>query len=170
MSNRNDAENRVRLENLMKQYGTDLLRLCTMHLRDPELARDAVQETFLKVYRAMDQYRGEASEKTYLTSIAMNVCRDMLKSAWFRHRSPVALDQLPEEASDFQMPDDTVLSEVMRLPLKYREVVLLRFYQDLKLGEIAEALGISVGKVRSRLSSASGILREKLKEWVTDEA
>ena len=170
MSNRHDADARVRLEKMMEQYGTDLLRLCTMVLRDPELARDAVQETFLKVYRAMDQYRGDASDKTYLTAIAMNVCRDTLKSAWFRHRSPVALDQLPEEASDFQMPDDTVLSEVMRLPMKYREVVLLRFYQDLKLGEIAEALGISVGKVRRRLSSAGDILRERLKEWMSDEA
>ena len=170
MSNRHDADARVRLEKMMEQYGTDLLRLCAMVLRDPELARDAVQDTFLKAYRAMDRFRGEASDKTYLTAIAMNVCRDTLKSAWFRHRSPVALDQLPEEASDFQMPDDTVLSEVMRLPMKYREVVLLRFYQDLKLGEIAEALGISVGKVRRRLSSAGDILRERLKEWMSDEA
>ena len=170
MSNRHDADARVRLEKMMEQYGTDLLRLCVMVLRDPELARDAVQDTFLKAYRAMDRFRGEASDKTYLTAIAMNVCRDTLKSAWFRHRSPVALDQLPEEASDFQMPDDTVLSEVMRLPMKYREVVLLRFYQDLKLGAIAEALGISVGKVRRRLSSAGDILRERLKEWMSDEA
>ena len=170
MSNRNDAEAHDRLERMMEQYGTDLLRLCTMYLHDPDLARDAVQDTFLKAYRAMERFRGEASEKTYLTTIAMNVCRDMLKSAWSRHRSPVALDQLPEEASELRMPDDTVLSEVMRLPARYREVVLLRYYQDMKLGEIAGALGISMGKVRSRLSSANSILKDKLKEWINDEA
>ena len=157
MSNPHDAEARDRLERMMDQYGADLLRLCAIYLRDPELARDAVQDTFLKAYRAMDRFRGEVSEKTYLTSIAMSVCRDMLKSAWFRHRSPIALDRLPEEAADFQMPDDTVLCEVMRLPVRYREIVLLRYYRGMKLGEIAEALGISLGKVRSRLDSANGI-------------
>ncbi len=164
-----DPERGMQLERLMKQYGTDLLRLCAMMLKDAELARDAVQDTFIRAYRAMDRYRGEASEKTYLTAIAVNVCRDYLKSAWSRHKSPVDLDRLPEEASAFDFPDDTVLSEVMRLPRSYREVVLLRFYEDMKLSEIAKALHSPIGRVRTRLNRANAILREKLKEWYYDE-
>lgn len=170
MSFDNNTESVMQLERLMKQYGTDLLRLCAMVLKDAELARDAVQDTFIRAYGAMDKFRGEASEKTYLTAIAMNVCRDYLKSAWSRHKSPVDFDRLPEEASAFTFPDDTVLSEVMSLPRKYREVVLLRFYEDMKLGEIAAALHCSIGRVRTRLNRANSILKEKLKEWYCDEA
>jgi RNA polymerase sigma-70 factor (ECF subfamily) len=57
----------------------------------------------------------------------------------------------------------------MRLPVKYREVVLLRYYEGLKLKEVASALRLSDGKVRSRLNKANGILRERLKEWYYDE-
>ena len=57
--------------------------MCYAMLRDAEQAKDAVQETFVKAYRAMDDWRGACSEKTWLTRIAVNTCRDMRRSAWF---------------------------------------------------------------------------------------
>ena len=57
----------------------------------------------------------------------------------------------------------------MRLPAKYREVILLRYYEGLKLREIASALRLSLGKVRSRLNRANVILQDRLKEWYQDE-
>jgi RNA polymerase sigma-70 factor (ECF subfamily) len=57
----------------------------------------------------------------------------------------------------------------MGLPAKYREVVLLRYYEGLKLKEIAGALRLSDGKVRSRLNRANALLRDRLKEWYYDE-
>lgn len=65
--------------------------------------------------------------------------------------------------------DDTVLSEVTRLPRRYREAVLLRYYQGLRLKETAEALQISNSAVKQRLKRANAILRERLKEWYFDE-
>ena len=62
-----------------------------------------------------------------------------------------------------------MLTEVMSLPAKYREVVLLRYYKGLKLKEIASALRLSDGKVRSRLNRANTILRDRLKEWYDNE-
>ena len=133
-------------------------------------AQDAVQETFIKAYRHFSDYRGESSEKTWLTAIAINISRDMLKSAWFRHQSrSIDLDTLPEQPAEFDFPDNTVLTEVMRLPAKYREVILLRYYEGLKLKEIASALGLSDGRVRSRLNKANGLLRDRLKEWFYNE-
>ena len=160
---------RSELERLMEQYGSSLLRMCALYLKDADLAQDAVQETFIRAYRHIEDYRGESSERTWLMAIAINVSRDMLRTAWFRHQSRIDPDSLPERPADFVFPDNTVLTEVMRLPAKYREVILLRYYEGLKLKEVASALQLSDGKVRSRLNKANNILRDRLKEWYYDE-
>ena len=158
------------IERLMEQYGSSLLRMCALYLKDADLAQDAVQETFIRAYRHLDNYRGESSEKTWLTAIAMNVSRDMLRTAWFHHQSrSTDIDALPEQPADFEFPDNTVLAEVMRLPAKYREVILLRYYEGLKLKEVASALGLSDSRVRSRLNKANELLRDRLKEWYYNE-
>ncbi len=162
-------DSRSELDRLMEQYGSTLLRMSALYLKDADLAQDAVQETFLKAYRRLSDYRGDSSEKTWLTSICINVCRDMLRTAWFRHQSRVDVDSLPERPANFDFPDNTVLTEVMQLPAKYRKVILLRYYEGLKLKEIASALGLSDGRVRSRLNKANGILRDRLEEWYYDE-
>ena len=161
---------RSELERLMEQYGSRLLRMCALYLKDADLAQDAVQETFIRAYRHIEDYRGESSERTWLTAIAINVSRDMLRTAWFRHQSrSTDIDTLPEKPAEFEFPDNTVLTEVMHLPAKYREVVLLRYYEGLKLKEVASALGLSDGRVRSRLNRANELLRDRLKEWYFNE-
>ena len=161
---------RSELERLMEQYGSSLLRMCALYLKDADLAQDAVQETFIRAYRHIEDYRGESSERTWLTAIAINVSRDMLRTAWFRHQSrSTDIDTLPEKPAEFEFPDNTVLTEVMHLPAKYREVVLLRYYEGLKLKEVASALGLSDGRVRSRLNKANELLRDRLKEWYYNE-
>ena len=163
------SDSQSEIERLMEQYGSSLLRMSALYLKDASLAQDAVQETFLKAYRCLENYRGESSEKTWLTTICINTCRDMLRTAWFRHQSRVSMEALPERPADFVFLDNTVLTEVMRLPAKYREVVLLRYYEGLKLKEVASALRLSSSKVRTRLKRANAILQESLKEWYYDE-
>jgi len=162
-------DSRAQLDRLMEEYGSSLLRMSALYLKSADLAQDAVQETFLKAYRHLSAYRGDSSEKTWLTAICINVCRDMLRTPWFKHQSRMDMDQLPEKPAAFAFPDDTVLTEVMGLPAKYREVILLRYYEGLKLKEVAGALRLSVGKVRNRLDKANRILRDRLKEWYYDE-
>ncbi|MBQ8955081.1 MAG: sigma-70 family RNA polymerase sigma factor [Clostridia bacterium] len=166
----NQLDGRSELDRLMEQYGSSLLRMSALYLKDADLAQDAVQETFIKAFRHLNDYRGESSEKTWLTTICVNTCRDMLRTAWFRHQSRIDLDSLPERPADFEFPDNTVLTAVMRLPAKYREVVLLRYYEGLKLKEVAGALRLSEGKVRSRLNKANDLLRDRLKEWYYEES
>ncbi len=163
-------EARNEIDRLMRQHGSQLLRLCTMLLGDASLAQDAVQDTFLRAYRRWESWRGEASEKTWLTAIAVNICRDYRRSAWFRRMArekDVADLPLPDDR--FAFPDNTVITEVMRLPDKLREVILLRYYQNMKQKEIAAALSLSDRAVRQRLQNANAILRERLKEWYEDE-
>ena len=158
------------LERLMNQYGTSLLRMCCLHLRDAALAEDAVQDTFLKAYRRLDGLRDEGSERAWLMSIAINTCRDYLRSSWHRRvDGSLTPDDLPERACEPENPDCTVLTEVRKLKPRYREVILLRYYQDLKLGEIAKALGISLSSVKYRLKSAEKQLRKRLEGWYFDE-
>lgn len=159
---------RETLDALMRQHGSRLLRLCAMNLRDASLAQDAVQDTFLKAFKHFKQFRGEAEALTWLTAIAINVCRDYRRTAWFRHVDRHA-DDLPEQAVPFPFPDNTVITEVMNLPDKYREVILLRYYQDMKQKDVAQALHLSDRAVRQRLHKANAILRERLKEWYEDE-
>ena len=157
------------LDQWMRQHGSQLLRLCAMNLQDASLAQDAVQDTFLKAFRQFHRFRGDADPLTWLTAIAINVCRDYHRIAWFRHVDRhVEADDLPR-AADFAFPDNTVIRAVMALPPRYREVILLRYYQNMKQKDIANALGISDRAVRQRLTKANHILREQLKEWYEDE-
>ena len=79
------------------------------------------------------------------------------------------LDSLPEPAANDEISDDTVIREVMRLPQRLRKVVLLRYYQDLKIRETAEALNISEEAVKARLRRANEKLRQRLEGWYDDE-
>lgn len=158
------------LERLMAQYGDSLLRMCWSMLHDRELARDAVQETFLKAYRSRAALREGGTERAWLMRIAVNTCRDLRRSRWWRmvNRS-VTPDDLPEPACDAEIPDGTALAAVVSLPQKYREVILLHYYQQMPLAEIAQALDVPASTVRSRLMRAKEKLHRKLEGWYTDE-
>ncbi|NLB39435.1 MAG: sigma-70 family RNA polymerase sigma factor, partial [Clostridiales bacterium] len=150
-------------------YERDLKRMCCAYLRDRALAEDAVQETFLKAYSGMADFRGESSERTWLTRIAINTCRDLRRATWFKLVDPKAtLERVPAQ-DNAPEADDTVLLAVMRLPAKSREVILLRHYQNLSLKEISEALDLGIPTVSSRLLRAREMLRKKLKGWYFDE-
>ena len=160
------------LERAMEQYEESLLRMCFACLNDAALAEDAVQETFLKAYRALDRFRGDAEEKTWLLRIAINTCRDLRRSAWFRHVDrKVTLDGLGEPASaqEWSEWDDTLTRAVMGLRPKYREAVLLCCYQGLTGQEAASVLKISRSAVMNRLRQAKAILRKELEVWYHGE-
>ena len=159
-----------RFRRLMKEHGTALLRLCAMYLKDLSLAEDAVSETFLKAYKARDSFREESSEKTWLTSIAVNTCKDYLRTAWFRRVDRrITPDDLKEPAAETRFPDDTVTRQILALPKKHREVILLRFYQEMDIRDIAILLKIPEGTVKSRLSRAKEKLCQTLERWYFDE-
>ena len=149
-------------DRLVEEYQGPVLRMCFLTLRDRTLAEDAAQETFLKVYRTMDTFRGECSKKTWIMKIAVRTCYDMNRSGWFRFMNRrVTPEMLPEQAAEESDPrDDELAAAVLRLPLKLREAVLLHHYQGLNVNETAEALGISHSSASGRLKRG----REKLKE------
>ena len=170
MEERLAAEQAPRMDvpRLLEDYGDSLLRLCTLWLGDQALAEDAVQDTFLRAMGAWQSFRGECSEHTFLVRIAVNVCKNYLRSPWHRRREPLPREDRisvpPPEAED-----DTLLRTVMGLPAKYRGVVVLYYYEELNTSEIARLLHVPLSTVTVRLSRARRMLREQLKEWYYDD-
>lgn len=145
---------------LIAEHQGTLLRLCYAMLHDAALAEDAVQEAFLKAYRGLKTYRGEAQEKTWLTAIALNVCRDMRRGGWFRHVDrAVTPEMLPAPAQDASEQDRELTAAVMNLPVLLREAVLLYYYQGMQTPQIASLLGVSHQAVSDRLARARRKLR-----------
>lgn len=158
-----DKERKEKLCALMERYERDLLRMCCVYLRDASMAEDAVQETFIKAYRALDSFRGESGEKTWLYSIAMNVCRDIRRSAWHRYVDRrIDFDRLPIPVAPVDETSIALMSEVMRLPRKYMEVVWLYYYEDMNLTEVGRLLGVTASAVSHRLIKAKTMLRNVL--------
>lgn len=154
-----------RLNDMMLAHERELLRLCCLYLHDAELARDAVQETFIKAYRKLDGFRGASSERTWLMRIAVNTCRDMTRGGWFRHvDKAVAIEDLPLPVAPPSAEHIALTSAIMGLAPKYREVVLLHCDQGLTVRDTAKALGITAPAVINRLKKARAALADALEE------
>ena len=153
------------LNRLVAEYQKTLLHMCSFWLKDALQAEDAVQEVYIKAYKALPGFRHECSEKTWLMRIAANVCRDMQKSRWSRfvNRS-VDIANLPEPAYEMIGHDDEVIQAVQALPAQLREVILLHFWQLMSLTEIAVILNTSLSTVSRRLKDAKKRLRIQLEE------
>lgn len=153
---------------LMQAYSNDVLRMCYFFLRNRAMAEDAMQDVFLKAYRHLDAMN--QSEKGWLMKIAVNTCRDIRRSAWLRHVDlHVSIDDLPPAVCEFTAHDDSIVQEIMRLKPAYREVILLRYYQEMEPAECAQALGLTLSGFYRRLKRAQNKLKPKLERWVFDE-
>ena len=159
------------IEELIDQYGDDLLRLCLLYLGDRQLAEDAFQETFLKAWKGMPGFRGDSSTKTWLTRIALNTCRSMLRTGWFRllHKAQ-DIDTLLDISAPESAHDLDLTREICTLPGKYREVILMHYYENLNTREMAETLHLPEGTVSTRLRTARKLLRTRLEGGDKHEA
>lgn len=154
--------NEKELLRLMDTYGGMLFSLCRMMLRDHHRAQDAVQETFIKAYKHLERLPQLRNEKAWLIRIAVNICRDTLRTGWFRQviRS-VDITELPEIAAPQtgSADDSPLLDAVQSLPPKEREVLLLYYWQNMTPEEIASSLRINRATVYRRLDRARSSLK-----------
>lgn len=165
-----DREAETAIEELMAEYGAYILRLCYVSLNDRELAEEAAQDCFVKAYRAWGSYRGASSEKTWLSAIAVNTCRDYRRKRWFKARKlQVSLEDVPEPSVPFDEKDDTLTRAVMKLPYRYRETIMLHYYQDVPVKDIAVILNLKPGSVYSRLRRGQQMLKPMLERWYRNE-
>ena len=160
---------------LVERYQTPLFNLCLRVLRSPQAAEDATQEAFISAYRALERFRG-GSFRAWLFRIAVNACYDELRRR--RARPALSLDR-PErgEGPLLEPPSDAptlqehaerreleraIQAALARLPEDQRVAVVLCDIQGMDYAEIAEAVGVSLGTVKSRISRARARLRTLL--------
>ena len=151
------------IEELIDRHGDDVLRLCLLYMGDRQMAEDAFQETMVKAWRHMADFRGDSSMKTWLSRIAVNTCSSMLRSGWFRMlRRSQSVDALLNLAAPEAAADMDLTAAVCALPGKDREVIVLFYFENMKMREIAEALRLSVNTVSTRLRTARRLLHVEL--------
>jgi len=151
-------------------------------LSDPDDAFDVSQDTFLKAYRSLNSFKGESSFYTWLYAICRNCCYDYIKQRSRRMKKNISLSEyendddgvmveIPDTASqpdlvlEKKQAREKIIEAVASLPEKHREIIVLRDFEDLSYEQIAEALDISEGTVKSRLSRA----RMKLQAILADK-
>jgi len=177
------AGERAAFEEFVAAYQGLVYELSYRLLGDAEDARDATQETFLKVYRHVSTFRGDSGLKTWLYRIAVNQASNQRR--WWRRRrrkDMVSLDIAPDDsretlgdriasrsASPEQVTLDRERERRMMVALEslkhdYRVAVVLRDVQELSYEEIAETLGLSLGTVKSRIARGREELRKRLRE------
>ena len=157
MTVRTDEQEMLRL---MAEYGAHLVGLCTLLLRDAHLAQDVTQETFLRAWRKGRLLR--ETERAWLSRVAVNLCRDEMRSRWFRHVDRrLTPEDLPIPA-DAPQVDTDLLDRVHRLPAREREVIVMHYWNDMPPEEIAAALHIDRATVFRRLARGRKRLKIEL--------
>jgi RNA polymerase sigma-70 factor (ECF subfamily) len=155
-------------QELVRSWGDRLLRSAFLLCRNETEAQDLVQETFVQAMQSGHRFRGGSSIYTWLHAILLNLSRH-----YHRDRKHLVCDDelarrdipTPEEGPsrlDADAACATLAAALGRLSGPHREAVVLRFYEDLKIHEIAARLGISRGTVKSRLHYAIAKLQQLL--------
>jgi RNA polymerase sigma-70 factor, ECF subfamily len=173
---------RSAFDNLVHRYQNKVFNLCYRMLGEYEEARDCAQETFVQAYRALKDFRFEASLSTWLLAIAVNICRNRLKSLEHRYRQRMLrLDSSPEDTEgsggiEIEDPKPDALAQLTKkeqdrllqqaideLPHDAKIVTVLRDIEGLSYEEIVRITGYNPGTVKSKLARAREQLRRKLK-------
>lgn len=164
------------IENLIRQYGNDVLRTAYMYVKDIHTAEDIFQDVFIKVNQKLSTFEGNSSIKTWIIRITINTCKDYLKSAWNRRVLPMMeyqedaiISETDYEDVEKQDTKELIKKSVLSLPAKYKDIVICVYFQEMTLMEAAKVLNIAEGTAKSRLSRARQRLKLLLEGRVSDE-
>lgn len=156
---------------LIARYNQRLYRVGRAYLRDHDGVEDAMQNTYVKAYRNLNQFRHGSMFSTWLTRVMINECLMTLRKARARREDQVEqekFDRLPSlsptgsETSQLSEMKALLEAAIAELPLAYRAVYLLRDVQHLTTSDTARCLGISLVSAKVRLHRARALLKEKL--------
>ena len=147
------------LENAVKAYSNMVYRLAFSQTRNKSDADDIYQEVFLRYIKKMPLFETEEYRKAWLIRVTVNCCKKMWTSSWYKKIASL------DEITTFEMKEETNLHyELQKLPMKYRAVIHLFYYEDLNIEEISKALNQKPSTIRTQLTRARYRLKEILKE------
>lgn len=180
-----DADRNLDFDALVAKYEKKIFNVIYRFIGDYEEAVDLTQETFISAYRHFDRFRGEAKVFTWLYQIARNLCINRVRQRDRQRALRIeSLDQprdmeedegLTREVADWSSAPQVVLEDkelrqrilaaIDSLPPDYKEVVVLREFQNMSYNDIVEATGLTLENVKTRLSRARAMLRRKLEPY-----
>lgn len=160
------------LNEMMTDYGQAVQQLVYTYVKDYSMAEDLTQEIFLKCYKKLHTFKQQSSIKTWMYRIAINHCKDYLKSWHYRH---FVLDEeeIDHAKSNEQDVDQLIIKKseeqrlvdaVFQLPLKYRAFVYLHYYEELTTKEISQMTGENENTIKTRLSRARLMIKKRIDE------
>jgi RNA polymerase sigma factor (sigma-70 family) len=162
----NQTSSDLLFEKIVDQYGESLMRLAYTYVKNHQVAEDIVQDVFLKAFEKQSDFREESSYKSYLYRITINRSYDYFRSWSYKNLlltdkiTKIVRQEKSTELLDITENENYLLGEkILSLPIKYREVIILHYYNDYGIDEIAIILGISPNTIKTRLRRG----REKLK-------
>lgn len=164
----NDKNEKMDIDRLIKEHSQHLTRLCYILLKDYHFAQDAVQEAIYKAYLKYGSFKGKSSLKTWITSIAINICKNYMRKASYNELSfdSVALEYVSGDAAEEYINSDSIdlLNSIYNLPYIYKQVILLHYYEDMTVREIAKVLKQKENTISVRLKRAKEMLKLDLEE------
>ena len=156
------------LQQIMDEYGEYCLRLAYLYTKDWALAEEIAQDTFLAYYK--QHFRQQSSIKTYLTRIVINKSKNALRFKWAKKRQPIYIEPelIPSNEHTYLQKEQqqTLTNALLQLPIKYREPIILHYYQQFSVSEIADMLTTKENTVKTRLKRGRDQLKQLLQEEV----
>lgn len=114
------------VENILKTYGNDILRLSYSYMKNISDSEDVLQDTLIKYMNTMPEFESTSHQKAWLFRVAINICKNKLKSSWFK------TEQLSEDytmLTNFNDNENMIIGAINSLTVKYREVLFLFYYE-----------------------------------------
>lgn len=147
------------IDEVINLYSNMVYKIALAYTKNIPSAEDVFQTTFLKYMESGKEFETEEHRKAWLIKVALNECKRIYRSAYFRHTVPLEDIYMAQEEES-----DQIFNEVMKLPLKYRKVIHLFYYEELSIKQISELLELKESTVTSQLTRA----RQQLKRFLLE--
>lgn len=161
-------EAEILLNNLIREHATELKRIAYLYLNDQSECEDIVQEVYLSCYKNLVKFRNESSYKTWLIRITINKCKDHRKLwntkniIYKSFSSNINIENSAEEQYFHSQNSKEILAQIASLSPKFKEVLILHYFNGMTMLEISETLQIKHNTVKSRLLRGKDVLSKKL--------
>ena len=152
------------LENVINKYSDMIYRLALTRTNSKENSEDIYQEVFLRLARKMPKFESEEHEKAWLIRVTINCSKNLLRSGFLKNTS-----ELKEDIAFETKERHEIYYAVQRLPLKYRTIIYLYYYENYKINQISKIIKVNENTIKSRLARARERLKQYLKEGLKYE-
>lgn len=137
------------LKEVIEKYSNMIYRLAMARTGNREMSEDVYQEVFLRLAKKLPQFENEEHEKAWLIRVTINCSKNMINSGFMRHRAEL------DENLTFETPErHEIYYAVQKLPLKYKTVIHLYYYENYSIKEISKILHVNENTIKTRLARA----------------